>query len=189
MPLARHDTSAMNSPTILQISTHMPLARHDIYPVIMLHFSFKFLLTCLLRGMTIHESHVYRHEHISTHMPLARHDICYGCGKKPDFISTHMPLARHDGVWIRRHKFPDISTHMPLARHDIYPIQWMTVDNNFYSHASCEAWLPSGAGADRDNTFLLTCLLRGMTGCMLLSFISEKFLLTCLLRGMTLMSL
>ena len=59
-----------------------------------------FLLTCLLRGMTLFNSTVTAPLIVSTHMPLARHDdedaeehFC-GC------VSTHMPLARHDVVVI-----------------------------------------------------------------------------------------
>ena len=33
-----------------------------------------------------------------------------------------------------------ISTHMPLARHDRLIIPFYTTVDNFYSHASCEAW-------------------------------------------------
>ena len=55
------------------VSTHMPLARHDkrygfsAIPI-------KFLLTCLLRGMTSAVHYVVGKYNVSTHMPLARHD-------------------------------------------------------------------------------------------------------------------
>ena len=58
---------------IIEVSTHMPLARHDNYDTL----------------ATVDQL-------VSTHMPLARHDratrtISIVCG-----VSTHMPLARHD---------------------------------------------------------------------------------------------
>ena len=56
----------------------------------------KFLLTCLLRGMTIKERDASAFVDISTHMPLARHDIRDVDAKNFISISTHMPLARHD---------------------------------------------------------------------------------------------
>ena len=54
MPLARHDafiTFKINAFTV--ISTHMPLARHDLIASPALSSGRIFLLTCLLRGMTI----------------------------------------------------------------------------------------------------------------------------------------
>ena len=56
----------------------------------------RFLLTCLLRGMTIHTSIPFGNHYVSTHMPLARHDV-QGVGEYHGTpVSTHMPLARHD---------------------------------------------------------------------------------------------
>ena len=78
-------------------------------------------------------------------------------------VSTHMPLARHDFDAPFQNKDDNVSTHMPLARHD---------------ELYCECDLLS--------TFLLTCLLRGMTRNSLLDISGvNSFLLTCLLRGMT----
>ena len=51
MPLARHDLEAMLEDCKRRVSTHMPLARHDFSSYI-LRLLFEFLLTCLLRGMT-----------------------------------------------------------------------------------------------------------------------------------------
>ena len=106
-------------PTIIAISTHMPLARHDKNVLRNLEYQCQFLLTCLLRGMTSFLTVPAFHFSISTHMPLARHDPCCGCTKGLCGISTHMPLARHD---IISHVAVEItlliSTHMPLARHD-----------------------------------------------------------------------
>ena len=97
----------------------MPLARHDLPPLGLLG----------LPG-------------VSTHMPLARHDIITPFIKIfPTFVSTHMPLARHDQMLPLPSAFHPVSTHMPLARHD-----------------NDETLL-----TPPDYTFLLTCLLRGMT--------------------------
>ena len=123
----------------------------------------KFLLTCLLRGMTSQSKQHSSYIQISTHMPLARHDQYIVMRKSIISISTHMPLARHDWNALRstrcidvisthmplaRHdvsgQFEDIpisgiSTHMPLARHDVTATVVSPVCPNFYSHASCEA--------------------------------------------------
>ena len=102
------------------ISTHMPLARHDM-------LSFPLNIYWL----------------ISTHMPLARHDMARREIYADEFISTHMPLARHDhwsnyNTYFCRNFYSHasceawpftpifyspaftISTHMPLARHDVF---------------------------------------------------------------------
>ena len=57
-------------------------------------------------------------------------------------VSTHMPLARHDSKLFGVYQDDVVSTHMPLARHDA----------------------GSYTGSFRIVWFLLTCLLRGMTG-------------------------
>ena len=141
MPLARHDSCAfrINSGFLCfyshascealqngvrtslsqsEVSTHMPLARHDGY------IDIAALNAC-----------------VSTHMPLARHDIIKTYCYLKSFVSTHMPLARHDLLRCRaicdRNPFLltcllrgmtactvseprnlKVSTHMPLARHD-----------------------------------------------------------------------
>ena len=189
-----------------------------------------FLLTCLLRGMTRTYPWCSRTDFISTHMPLARHDSHPVQRTDSLVISTHMPLARHDGNNHLLYGTLEISTHMPLARHDNSSIHctfkssrflltcllrgmtragrdsrgnaenfyshasceaWhgnsslmMNCQNfyshasceawrgrirngpdvwNFYSHASCEAWPDAISGVCIVFQFLLTCLLRGMT--------------------------
>ena len=73
-----------------------------------------------------------------------------------------MPLARHD--WFCKYTNDNyrVSTHMPLARHD-----------------------DAGLSVSPSYTFLLTCLLRGMTAFLDSGIDFVRFLLTCLLRGMT----
>ena len=122
---------------------------------------FKFLLTCLLRGMTRFTQHFHAIPGVSTHMPLARHDVTNYYNDPYLTVSTHMPLARHDPLHKRTIGLPGVSTHMPLARHDRTPLfrsPWRTVSTHmplarhdvtitnsnvfaysFYSHASCEA--------------------------------------------------
>ena len=53
MPLARHDSGLSKMFPTTSISTHMPLARHDCERFWNVYNYFKFLLTCLLRGMTV----------------------------------------------------------------------------------------------------------------------------------------
>ena len=96
MPLARHDSLNIINGYTRAVSTHMPLARHDENGVEVTEKEETFLLTCLLRGMT------HRHYHAAVFR----------------FVSTHMPLARHDGVDIYSYAKNEVSTHMPLARHD-----------------------------------------------------------------------
>ena len=74
MPLARHDILFTNMVNSSEVSTHMPLARHD------------------------GEKHLYifGKSIVSTHMPLARHDPLFSLTIPVFVVSTHMPLARHD---------------------------------------------------------------------------------------------
>ena len=78
-----------------------------------------------------------------------------------------------------------ISTHTPHARRDA--IFWMYWHNsaNFYSHASCEAWLRKSCWRISGKLFLLTRLIRGVTGTPNSSGKSPVFLLTRLMRGVT----
>ena len=96
-------------------------------------------------------------------MPLARHDVSNQRFPVVVKVSTHMPLARHDNY----QRFPKcrmkVSTHMPLARHDPGTRRFFNDNRRFYSHASCEAWPTVRLCEGRFSTFLLTCLLRGMT--------------------------
>ena len=96
-------------------------------------------------------------------MPLARHDRNAKGAPVADAVSTHMPLARHDLTPEQCAAAGMVSTHMPLARHDHKRI----------------------TKAEHEK-FLLTCLLRGMTGIRSSDARKPRFLLTCLLRGMTL---
>ena len=123
---------------------------------------------------------------ISTHMPLARHDgqtaLLSRC--KNHFYSHasceawrninlinlfagHFYSHASCEAWRRKGAAAgreiQISTHMPLARHDIEWILGFIFGLYFYSHASCEAWPQRFHSLQTLQTFLLTCLLRGMT--------------------------
>ena len=95
MPLARHDAVVLPVIFPCAVSTHMPLARHDGH-VRPKHTLSWFLLTCLLRGMTLNRDVKRNIGKVSTHMPLARHDDCKTVWTLKNVVSTHMPLARHD---------------------------------------------------------------------------------------------
>ena len=73
----------------------MPLTRHDEDPE-SLNISSKFLLTCLLRGMTMAKGTLNAGSEVSTHMPLTRHDDMTDEERRALQVSTHMPLTRHD---------------------------------------------------------------------------------------------
>ena len=66
----------------------MPLARHDVIFTSM-HLVERFLLTCLLRGMTDARKKYSFTRTVSTHMPLARHDmyLSAGAGSQECFYS------------------------------------------------------------------------------------------------------
>ena len=101
MPLARHDAKRANTRMAALVSTHMPLARHDKFANLLLQEQDEFLLTCLLRGMTEHRCHKNPGViGVSTHMPLARHDACVFLRPLRCRVSTHMPLARHDMLFV-----------------------------------------------------------------------------------------
>ena len=144
------------------VSTRMPLAKHDSAHSFNIPSCLSFLLTCLLRGMTVVFRVLLLHPFVSTHMPLARHDMNTDEVKEFLEVSTHMPLARHDvdhifmngksisfllTCLLRGMTEPpnisercfSVSTHMPLARHDKRSARAAVMHAGFYSHASCEA--------------------------------------------------
>ena len=54
-------------------------------------------------------------------------------------VSTHTPLARRDCALFDRLVDSAISTHTPLARRDLTRWGFVLEDEDFNSHASCEA--------------------------------------------------
>ena len=139
----------------------MPLARHDLI-CLFIDIHIMFLLTCLLRGMTLLPIYMIYPLMVSTHMPLARHDEEMQTQTKTILVSTHMPLARHDNSYDGMNAFLSVSTHMPLARHDAAGTKRKCVrDVSTHMPLARHDQVPYcflGLAM-----FLLTCLLRGMT--------------------------
>ena len=103
-------------------------------------FDAKFLLTRLLRGVTQRHSKINRRaaEFLLTRLlrgVTAPAMVHLSAGK----ISTHTPLARRDTCGSRGLNFAMISTHTRLARRDNSLYGAAKLNENFYSHASCEA--------------------------------------------------
>ena len=105
-------------------------------------------------------------------------------------ISTHTPLARRDQFKCNKARnVRTISTHTPLARRDNSACICLCWWGNFYSHASCEAWL-FGFNVKR-----LHCNFYSHASCEAWHIFSNAsaffsiFLLTRLLRGVTTPSL
>ena len=78
------------------ISTHTPHTRHDRGHGIPHSFLAGFLLTRLIRGMTLLFLLCPTSSAISTHTPHTRHDGKVRKNMKAHFISTHTPHTRHD---------------------------------------------------------------------------------------------
>ena len=122
-----------------------------------------FLLTCLLRGMTERTWDIrLRTKFLLTCLLRGMTYLLY------DFlffinISTHMPLARHDAPQTTRRLLLQISTHMPLARHDTIALTKLC-ERMISTHMPL-ARHDAGNWTTLNNAiaFLLTCLLRGMT--------------------------
>ena len=119
MPLARHDSIVNLGVCIFSISTHMPLARHDemIYSISSSLGDFYSHASCEAWPGTAQQWYACQ---ISTHMPLARHDRLFPYVFGPDYRFLLTCLLRG----------------MTCHTDEQYKI-----DKNFYSHASCEAWL------------------------------------------------
>ena len=101
----------------------------------------QFLLTRLMRGVTVLQIVVTAEPIISTHTPHARRDFVVSRLGRRWGISTHTPHARRDVKMICLPIFSAISTHTPHARRDPRRLP------------ACPSRLP----------FLLTRLMRGVT--------------------------
>ena len=207
MPLARHDTPPLKSIVKTVISTHMPLARHDSYDI---HYQLReadfyshasceawpapwwkqrnwelFLLTCLLRGMTI-----------SAGVSLAGASFLLTCLLRgmtsidaiAACISGFLLTCLLRGMTVDMLRNPCafiISTHMPLARHDKMIFGNKAITHDFYSHASCEAWHRARQILPVFSYFYSHASCEAWQSKTVLIFSASVFLLTCLLRGMT----
>ena len=208
MPLTRHDTSTFESSRNRNVSTHMPLTRHDILTTALNAYGLGFYSHASYEAWQNYGDALKKAEQVSTHMPLTRHDkLCGRHYRIGAFLLTCLLRGMTLLLLRRRTCMVCFYSHAsyeawPLIPSRIYRILC------FYSHASYEAWLIGAAVTVCFILFLLTCLLRGMTGLpdthwtMTISFYSHasyeawrgsfafmsssvQFLLTCLLRGMT----
>ena len=123
-----------------------------------------FLLTRLMRGVTfIHYKGICSYR-ISTHTPHARRDDYRYKPSRVTGISTHTPHAgRHTPPSLYTRENVLISTHTPHARRDLQNTAIKNAVWDFYSHASCEAWLWVTVYSYYVAGFLLTRLMRGVT--------------------------
>ena len=141
-PHARRDSFVSFHFEKLRISTHTPHARRDNSSVYHIPVQYRFLLTRLMRGVTL--------------------VICVLTSML--IISTHTPHARRDEIHrAARFLFLIISTHTPHARRDDMAV-----------HAE-----------RKQQQFLLTRLMRGVTPHLPQSYTKKTFLLTRLMRGVT----
>ena len=141
MPLARHDLSnATRSNGTQSFYSHASCeAWQTTY--YRTWSAGKFLLTCLLRGMTWNGWTLRPRTSVSTHMPLARHDAF--CSASAVAFLTFLLTCLLRGMTtdcMAQDTLVKVSTHMPLARHDQPTGQINHLIHRFYSHASCEAW-------------------------------------------------
>ena len=138
-PHARRDHMQCIVVFFLLISTHTPHARRDSIAMISLLTLLPFLLTRLMRGVTITARETKRPEKISTHTPHARRDHKLSFTQGFLSISTHTPHARRDVMFCLSAANWWISTHTPHARRDRRNARGLQLHTHFYSHASCEA--------------------------------------------------
>ena len=144
-----------------------------------------FLLTCLLRGMTLYYSTgkkkwgFYSHAsceawHLLWTIYHLQHKFLLTCllrGMTRYTLNSSASLLFLLTCLLRGMTSSEsessiafvVSTHMPLARHDSDTLAQSANITSFYSHASCEAWRKKVRSSNMFCAFLLTCLLRGMT--------------------------
>ena len=124
------------------ISTHTPHTRRDIFGGWLHPDIRQFLLTRLIRGVTIRSASIVPAVMISTHTPHTRRDDDAQVASEVIEISTHTPHTRRDGDIATLYLTFQISTHTPHTRRD-----------------GIRQGCFSGTGR-----FLLTRLIRGVTG-------------------------
>ena len=78
-----------------------------------------------------------------------------------------------------------ISTHTPHARRDVFIDDIWILNQNFNSHASCEAWLPSPSMSGNGNDFNSHASCEAWRIVCASNRSSIKFQLTRLMRGVT----
>ena len=95
-PHARRDKQYGNAAEIYDISTHTPHARRDGQNPAVFRYTGEFLLTRLMRGVTLEDFDELPEIKISTHTPHARRDLFRCQLAQLHQISTHTPHARRD---------------------------------------------------------------------------------------------
>ena len=141
----------------------MPLARHDDF-VILYNFT----------------------KSISTHMPLARHDIIVRNRRHQhiDFYSHASCEAwqiLNISTWLLQNFYSHASCEAWRSTRSIVPAS----PSNFYSHASCEAWRCIFLQSPGKWHFYSHASCEAWPNCRWITRKEQTFLLTCLLRGMT----
>ena len=92
-----------------------------------------------MRGVTAVQTAKIANKIISTHTPHARRDASNTSVEMQLNISTHTPHARRDKIAMKIIDIISISTHTPHARRDAMISALGGDQENFNSHASCEA--------------------------------------------------
>ena len=140
MPLARHDLTSYMSFIQHTISTHMPLARHDDSLKVYASNGFYFYSHASCEAW-LYTFSVDAFPFIFLLTCLLRgmtsYKLIFSAFVK--FLLTCLLRGMTNNgaplnIWLC------ISTHMPLARHDRCYRFGICKPFNFYSHASCEAW-------------------------------------------------
>ena len=166
------------------VSTHMPLARHDeivlnsnrLVGCFYSHASceawhirfwiigaiYEFLLTCLLRGMTLLRQTIRRIFRFLLTC-LLRGMTCFRWQVQPHLrFYSHASCEAWPRFFVKKLTICCFYSHASCeAWLHTFCHFWMNIC--FYSHASCEAWRLEFCAGKVIRMFLLTCLLRGMT--------------------------
>ena len=99
-----------------------------------------FLLTCLLRGMTKYTFRTSEWSKFLLTCLLRGMTGSAASGSVSWGFYSHASYEAWPGRRIRRLSISFVSTHMPLTRHDDPACAFMYISSRFYSHASYEAW-------------------------------------------------
>ena len=123
-----------------RVSTHMPLARHDlvasnkrsVWSSFYSHASCEAWLNRLLESSDL--------DGFYSHASCEAWHNCICNYARLDLVSTHMPLARHDKILTYQEAadwgFYSHASCEAWPHNGVYP----ATKYGFYSHASCEAW-------------------------------------------------
>ena len=147
---------------------------------------YSFLLTCLLRGMTlaVHYMHVFSVSFYSHASCEAWHGIKQLWNFRIQFLLTCL-LRGMTTISLSSPVSCMFLLTCLLRGMTFCACKAYTRQKRFYSHASCEAWLPPDTSAPASPGFYshASCEAWHASALWYVSFL--EFLLTCLLRGMT----